>query len=138
MSVRITFKHERRRCWAVSISCSFSHTKIYNSQKNEIKLNSVNMRNYLSKSKFHCSCWCYCRFYNLNAGGLGLVMPWGWGWNLTDHIPFVCMLCIVRGIRQLFFDLCLLPFSSPWKHRGPFSYSGHGITINHLLTEYCI
>ena len=55
------------------------------------------MRNYLSKSKFHCSCWCYCRFYNLNVGGLGLVMPWGWGWNLTDHIPFVYMLCIVRG-----------------------------------------
>ena len=49
------------------------------------------MRNYLSKSKFHCSCWCYCRFYNLNAGGLGFVIPWGWGWNLTDHIhSFIC------------------------------------------------
>ena len=66
------------------------------------------MRNYLSKSESHCSCWCYCRFCNLNAGGLGLVMPWGWGWNLTDHIPFVYMLCIVRDIRQLFFDPCFL------------------------------
>ena len=44
-------------------------------------------------------------------GGLGLVMPWGWGWNLTDHIH--SYICVVWGIRLLFFnypffDLCFL------------------------------
>ena len=38
-------------------------------------------------------------------------MPWGWGWNLTDHIH--SYICVVWGIRLLFFnypffDLCFL------------------------------